>query len=320
MSRRRVVITGLGTVNPLANSVPAYWSALLAGRSGIAPITQFDTKDFSVHFGGEAKGFDAAAQTGLNAREVKRLDRFAQFALAAAIEAVQDSGVDFSKEDHFRCGAVIGCGIGGLNSFEEAHNDCIRGGPRRISPLVIPKMIANAAPGNVSIHFGLMGVNTSVATACASAGNAVGDALRAIRNDEADVIISGGTEAAITVMGLGGFCSMRALSIRNDDPPTASRPFDRDRDGFVLSEGAGIVVLEEYEHAKRRGANLYCELLGSGTTADAHHITAPHPEGLGAMGAMKLALRDAGLTPEQIDYVNAHGTSTDLGDVAETVA
>src|SRR5262249_12370304 len=201
-----------------------------------------------------------------------------------------------------------------------AHNDCIRGGPRRISPLVIPKMIANAAPGNVSIHFGLMGVNTSVATACASAGNAAGDALRAIRHDEADVIISGGTEAAITVMGLGGFCSMRALSTRNDDPPTASRPFDRDRDGFVLSEGAGIVVLEEYEHAKRRGANIYCELLGSGTTADAHHITAPHPDGLGAMGAMKLALRDAGLALEQIDYVNAHGTSTDLGDVAETVA
>jgi 3-oxoacyl-[acyl-carrier-protein] synthase II len=320
MIRRRVVLTGLGTVNPLANSVPAYWSALLAGRSGIAPITQFDTKDFSVHFGGEVKNFDAAALTGLNAREVKRLDRFSQFALAAAIEAVRDSGVDFSREDRLRCGCILGCGIGGLNSFEEAHNDYHRGGPRRIGPLVIPKMIANAGSGNISIHFGLMGVTTSVATACASAGNAVGDALRAIRHDEADIIISGGTEAAITIMGLGGFCSMRALSTRNDDPPAASRPFDRDRDGFVLSEGAGLVVLEEYEHARRRGANIYCELLGTGSTADAHHITAPHPEGLGAIGAMQLALRDAALSIDQIDYVNAHGTSTDLGDVAETLA
>jgi 3-oxoacyl-[acyl-carrier-protein] synthase II len=314
-----VVITGLGTVNPLANTVPAYWSALLAGHSGIGPITQFDTKDFSVHFGGEVKDFDPA-QAGLGAKAVKRLDRFAQFAMVAAVEAVRDSGLEFSKEDAFRCGAIIGCGIGGLSTFEEAHHDLLGGGPRRISALTIPKMIANAAPGNVSIHFGLMGVNTSVATACASAGNAVGDALRAIRNDEAEVIISGGAEAAITPMGLGGFCSLRALSSRNDDPPRASRPFDRERDGFVLSEGAGIVVLEEYEHAHRRGAKIYCELLGSGATADAHHITAPHPEGKGAMRAMENALRDAALAPQQIDYINAHGTSTDLGDVAETNA
>ena len=214
----------------------------------------------------------------------------------------------------------MGCGIGGLATFEEAYDEYRTGGPRRINLLVIPKMIANAAPGNISIHFGLMGINTSVATACASAGNAVGDALRAIRYDEADIMISGGTEAAITPMGLGGFCSLRALSQRNEDPQRASRPFDTDRDGFVLSEGAGIVVLEEYERAKKRGAKIYAEVMGSGATADAYHITAPHEEGKGAIAAMKAALRDARVSADHVDYVNAHGTSTDLGDVAETKA
>lgn len=319
MSRRRVVITGLGTVNPLANNVPEFWAGLLAGQSGIAPLTQFDVSAFRVHFGGEVKNLDPAI-SGVDARTLKRMDRFSQFAMVAAAEAIRDSGLDFSREDPFRCGTIIGCGIGGLNTFEEAHDEFRDQGPRRINLLVIPKMIANAAPGNISIHYGLMGPNTSVATACASAGNAMGDALRAIRYDEADIMISGGTEAAITPMGLGGFCSLRALSQRNDDPPHASRPFDADRDGFVLSEGAGLIVLEEYERAKKRGAKIYAELLGSGATADAFHITAPHEEGKGAIRAMQNALRDAGVPADAVDYINAHGTSTDLGDIAETKA
>jgi len=319
MSRRRVVITGMGTVNPLANDVAGYWVGLRAGRSGIAPLTLLDAKDFRVHFGGEVKNFDPAA-AGHDARSIRRMDRFSQMAMVAAGQAIAESGIDFSREDPYRCGTIVGCGIGGLATFEEAYDEYRTGGPRKINLLVIPKMIANAAPGNISIHYGLMGVNTSVATACASAGNAVGDALRAIRNDEADVMISGGAEAAITPMGLGGFCSLRALSQRNDAPTKASRPFDKDRDGFVLSEGAGIVVLEEYERAKKRGAKIWAEVLGSGSTADAHHITAPHPEGKGAIRAMQNALRDAHINPEQVDYVNAHGTSTDLGDVAETNA
>jgi len=319
MSRRRVVITGMGTVNPLANDVAGYWAGLREGRSGIAPLTLLDAKDFRVHFGGEVKNFDPAA-AGHDARSIRRMDRFSQMAMVAAGQAISESGLDFAKEDAFRCGTIIGCGIGGLATFEEAHDEYRDGGPRKINLLVIPKMIANAAPGNISIHYGLMGINTSVATACASAGNAVGDAVRAIRNDEADVMISGGAEAAITPMGLGGFCSLRALSQRNDAPTKASRPFDKDRDGFVLSEGAGIVVLEEYERAKKRGARIWAEVLGSGATADAHHITAPHPEGIGAIRAMQNALRDAHINPDQVDYVNAHGTSTDLGDVAETNA
>src|SRR5262245_14474497 len=319
MSRRRVVITGMGTVNPLANDVAGYWAGLKAGRSGIAPLTLLDAKDFRVQFGGEVKNFDPGAG-GHDPKSLRRMDRFSQFAMVAAAEAIRESGLDFAKEDPYRCGAIIGCGIGGLATFEEGHTDYLQGGPRKISLLVIPKMIANAAPGNISIHYGLMGPNTSVATACASAGNAVGDALRAIRHDEADVMISGGAEAAITPMGLGGFCSLRALSQRNDAPTKASRPFDKDRDGFVLSEGAGILVLEEYEHAKKRGAKIYAEVLGSGATADAHHITAPHPEGKGAIRAMQNALRDAHVNTTDVDYVNAHGTSTDLGDIAETNA
>ena len=317
MSRRRVVITGMGTVNPLAGNVSDYWAGLLAGRSGIAPLTLLDPKEFRVTFGGEVKNFDPVVAAGISAREARRLDRFSQFALAATQQAVRDAGLDFAKEDPLRCGVVMGCGIGGLATFEQAYDEYRTGGPRKINLLVIPKMIANSAPGNISIHFGLMGINTSVATACASAGNAVGDAVRAIRYDEADVMISGGTEAAITPMGLGGFCSLRALSQRNDDPTHASRPFDIDRDGFVLSEGAGVVVLEEYERAKKRGAPIYAELLGTAATADAHHITAPHEEGKGAIAAMKNALRDARISLDQVDYVNAHGTSTDLGDAAD---
>jgi 3-oxoacyl-[acyl-carrier-protein] synthase II len=315
---RRVVITGLGTVNSLASELKPFWNALCAGKSGISLIEQFDTTAFKVKFGGEVKNW--SAETKIRDRTARRLDRFAQFALVAAIDAVADSGLDFAREDAFRCGTIIGSGIGGLNEFEEQHSRYLRDGPGKISPFVIPKMIANAAAGNISIHFGMAGPNTAISTACASAAHAIGDARRAIQLDEADVMVTGGSEAAITPMGLGGFCSARALSTRNDNPQAASRPFDRDRDGFILSEGAGILVLEELEHARRRGAQIYAEVLGVGSTADAHHITAPHPDGVGAARAMLNALHDARLKLEEIDYINAHGTSTELGDAAETEA
>ncbi|HMC63880.1 MAG TPA: beta-ketoacyl-ACP synthase II [Gemmataceae bacterium] len=315
---RRVVITGMGTVNSLSADLKGFWQALLAGRSGVGLIEQFDTSAFKVRFGGEVKNFDP--EKFLDAKTARRLDRFTQFAFGAAIAAVKDSGIDLSHEDPFRCGVILGSGIGGLNEFEEQHGRYLASGPGKISPFVIPKMIANAAPGNLSIHFGLCGPNTAVATACASAGNAIGDALRAIQWGYADVMLTGGSEAAITPMGLGGFCSARALSTRNDNPPAASRPFDKDRDGFVLSEGAGVLVVEELEHARKRGATVYAEVLGCGSTADAHHVTAPHPEGNGATRAMQLALQDAKLNPDDVQYVNAHGTSTELGDAAETHA
>jgi 3-oxoacyl-[acyl-carrier-protein] synthase II len=315
---RRVVITGMGTVNSLCCDVPGLWSALLAGKSGVGTIEQFDTTEFKVHFGGEVKNFNP--EPLVDKKKIHRLDRFAQFALVASHSAVQDSGLDFSKEDPYRCGVILGSGIGGLNEFEEQHDRYKEHGPGRISPFVIPKMIPNAAAGNVSIEFGLAGPNTAVSTACASAAHAVADALRAIKWDYADIMLAGGSEAVITPMGVGGFCSARALSLRNDAPQKASRPFDKDRDGFVLSEGAGIVVLEELEHARKRGATLYAEVLGCGSTADAYHITQPHPSGTGAAKAMQLALRDAKLNPEDIQYINAHGTSTPLGDEAETKA
>jgi 3-oxoacyl-[acyl-carrier-protein] synthase II len=318
MTRRRVVITGMGTVNPLGNRLSDYWQNILAGRSGIGLIQQFDTKEFKVRFAGEVKNFDADAH--MDSKTARRLDRFSQFALVSAIEAVKDSGLDFGVEDPFRCGVILGSGIGGLNEFEEQHSIYRQSGPRKLSPFVIPKMISNSASGNVSIRFGLCGPNTTVSTACASAANAIGDALRTIQCDHADVMITGGCEAAITPMGLGGFIAARALSTRGDNPLTASRPFDKDRDGFILSEGAGILVLEELEHARQRDARVYAEVLGVGCTADAHHITAPHPEGIGAARAMQFALRDAQLNPTDIQYVNAHGTSTPLGDEAETRA
>jgi len=315
---RRVVISGLGTVNALSSDVKEFWRAACAGRNGVSLIEQIDTSPFKVKFGGEVKHFTPEAV--LNAKVARHLDRFAQFALVAAISAVNDSGLDFSREDPYRCGVIVGSGIGGLNEFEEQHARFIRGGPGKVSPFVIPKMIPNAAPGNISIHFGLCGPNTAVSTACASAAHAIADAMRCIQFGSADVMITGGSESVITNMGLGGFISARALSMRNDSPETASRPFDKDRDGFVLSEGAGILVLEDLDHAKRRGAAIYAELLGYGSTADAHHITAPHPEGRGAAQAMRVALQDAKLNPEDIQYINAHGTSTPLGDEAETKA
>ncbi len=318
MTRRRVVITGLGTVNPLALNVPDYWRGLLAGRSGIAPITRFDTTDFKVKFGGEVKGF--SPEPVLDARSARRLDRFTQFAVVAAAEAIADSGLDFATENAFRCGCILGSGIGGIAELEEGHRTLMERGPGRLGPFLIAKMIANAASGNISIHFGLRGPNTTISTACSSAAHAIADSLAAIRQGQADVMVTGGSEAAITPLGLGGFIACRAVSDRNDDPPRASRPFDKDRDGFVLSEGSGILVLEEYERAKARNAPIYAEVCGSGNTADAYHITAPHEDGIGAAQAMREAVRDAGWNTDEVQYINAHGTSTGLGDVAETKA
>jgi 3-oxoacyl-[acyl-carrier-protein] synthase II len=318
MMRRRVVITGLGTVNPLALNVPDYWRGLLAGHSGIAPITHFDASAFKVRFGGEVKNF--TPEPVIETRAARRLDRFAQFAVFASHEAITDSGLDLAKENPFRCGCILGSGIGGIAELEDAHTILTQKGPSRLNPFMIPKMIANAASGNISIRFGLRGPNTTVSTACSSAAHAIGDSFAAIRLGHADVMVTGGSEAAITPLGLGGFIACRALSERNDDPARACRPWDKDRDGFVLSEGAGILVLEEYEHAKARGAKIYAEVCGSGNTADAHHITAPHDDGIGAAEAMRQAIRDAEWNASEVSYLNAHGTSTDQGDVAETKA
>ncbi|WP_165070314.1 beta-ketoacyl-ACP synthase II [Paludisphaera rhizosphaerae] len=315
---RRVVITGMGTVNPLGLSVGATWEGLCAGRSGIGAIEQFDVSAFPVRFAGEVKGFDPTSLP--DPRAAKRMDRISQFAVHAAVEAVRDSGLELSVGDPYRRGVILGCSIGGLNEFEDGHSSYLKGGPRRMSPFIIPKMMPNAAPACVAIQFGLMGPSGAVASACASAADAVHDAFRAIQRGEADVMLSGGSDATITPLGLGGFVAARALSTRNDDPQTASRPFDRDRDGFVLSEGAGLVILEEFEHARERGARIYAELLGCGRTNDAYGIAAPHPDGRGAVRAIQAALHDAGLEPDAIDYINAHATSTVLGDQVETQA
>jgi 3-oxoacyl-[acyl-carrier-protein] synthase II len=290
----------------------------VAGRSGVGTITLFDTAAFKVHFAGEVH--DWTTEGKLDPKTARHLDRYSQFALVAAKEAIADAGVDFSKEDPFRCGSMVGSGIGGLFTWEEQHSVYLTRGPSRISPFTIPKMIGNAGTGTISIEYGLMGPNTAVATACSTAGHAIGDAFHQIKWGHADVMVSGGAEAAITPMGLGGFVACRALSQRNDDPSRASRPFDKGRDGFVLGEGAGVLILEEYEHAKKRGAKIYCEVVGSGNTADANHITAPHPEGAGASRAMTDAVREAGWNLNDVDYINAHGTSTELGDKAETLA
>jgi 3-oxoacyl-[acyl-carrier-protein] synthase II len=315
---RRVVITGMGVVTSLGDRLDRFWSALCAGRSGVGPLTLFDTTEFKVRFGGQVPDWDPAARFGV--KEARHLDRFAQFALAAAIAAVEDSGIDFTQLPADQCGAIIGSGIGGLNEFETQHTTMIQKGPSRISPFTIPKLMVNAASAQVSIRWGLQGPCSAVATACASAANAIGDAFKVIQTGWADVMVTGGSEAAITHMGLGGFASMRALSTRNDDPTRASRPFDRDRDGFVLAEGAGVLILEAEEVARRRGARIYAELLGYGLSADGWHITAPDEEGRGAARAMNRCLGDAQHNPEAVDYINAHGTSTPLGDLAETRA
>jgi 3-oxoacyl-[acyl-carrier-protein] synthase II len=316
--KRRVVVTGMGAVTSLGCKVEELWQRIVAGQSGIHNLQCFDTADYKVKFGGDVH--DWSTDGYVDAKDAKRIDRFTQFALVAAIDAVSESGLDFSKEDPYMCGAIIGSGIGGLNEIEEQERRLILKGPDRVSAFTIPKLMLNAASGQISIRFGLRGPNYAVATACASATNAMGDAFKAIQYGDADVMVTGGAEAAITPIGVSGFSNMRALSERNDNPPAASRPFDSERDGFVLSEGAGILVFEELEHAKARGAKIYGEILGYGASADAGHITQPDENGTGAARAMSAALRDAKLDPTAIDYINAHGTSTPLGDKAETVA
>ncbi|HLA85299.1 MAG TPA: beta-ketoacyl-ACP synthase II [Thermoguttaceae bacterium] len=316
--KRRVVVTGMGAVTALGCKTDELWTRVSNGESGIKPFSGFDCSKFRVRFGGQIADWSTDAYIG--SKEAKRLDRFSQFALVSAIDAVKQAGIEFDKEDPFRCGVIIGSGIGGLSEIEVQHTKLIERGPDKVSPFTIPKLMVNAASGQVSIQFGLRGPNTAVSTACASASNAIGDAFKTIQRGAADVMITGGSEAALTPMALAGFASMRALSERNDDPTHASRPFDRDRDGFVMAEGAGIVVLESLEHAQARGAVILAEMLGCGASADGSHITQPDENGIGAAKAMSLALADAELNPADIQYINTHGTSTPLGDAAETRA
>ncbi|HET9593971.1 MAG TPA: beta-ketoacyl-ACP synthase II [Anaeromyxobacteraceae bacterium] len=318
MSRRRVVVTGLGIVCPVGIGVEETWRGILAGKSGIGPITQFDASTFPTRFAGEVKGFEV--EKYMEKKEARRNDRFIHFAMAASDMAIQDSGLDMSKEDPELVGSIIGAGLGGLRSIEDTHQTYLDKGVKRISPFFIPSLIVNLAPGQVSLKYGMKGPNYSPVSACATSNHSIGDALMVIQRGMADVMVTGGAEATITPLGIGGFCAARALSERNDAPEKASRPYDKNRDGFVAGEGSGILVVEEYEHAKKRGAKIYCELVGYGATADAHHITEPAPEGEGGQRAMRMALRDAGLTPEQIGYVNTHGTSTPKGDIAECQA
>lgn len=318
MSNRRVVITGLGWVTPLGQDVGEVWADLLAGKSGIDLIRRFDTSQYTVRIAGECSGFTHIK--GVEDREMKRLDRFVQFALSAAIDAVEESGLDFCAMDPYRAGVVIGSGVGGIEEFEHGHRRMLEKGPRRASPFMIPKLMVNAASAHVSIQYGIKGINSACVTACASGGHSIVDAHKAISQNEADVVVTGGAEAAVTPLGVACFMTMRALSSRNDDPQRASRPFDVDRDGFVMAEGAGVLVLEEYEHAKKRNAPIYGELIGYGMTADGSHITAPKEDGEGAAQAMRRALQMAQVQPDQVDYINGHATSTSLGDLAENRA
>lgn len=314
---RRVVVTGMGLVSPLGHQVEECWKRVCEGESGISLVTLVDMTDIKVLIGGDIKDFDHSGY--IEPKDAKRIDRFSQFTMVAATDAIKDSGID-SLENKSRIGVVIGSGIGGLTTISDAMERLVLKGPDRVSPMTIPKLMLNAGGGNVAIAFGFRGPNYAVATACASATNAMGNALAHIRDGISDVVVTGGTEAAITRMGISAFQNMKALSRRNDNPAAASRPFDLDRDGFVFSEGAGILVFEELEHAKARGANIYAEVVGFGTTCDAGHITSPDPQGTGAAGAMQAALDDAGVSGDVIDYINAHGTSTPLGDKAETIA
>jgi 3-oxoacyl-[acyl-carrier-protein] synthase II len=318
MSRRRVVITGLGCVTALAESADGLFTALCEGKSGISKIESFDVGEYPVTFGGEIKNFDITKY--VDQREGKRMDRFSQFSIAAACQAVQDSGLDFAKEDVFRAGVIVGTGIGGIKEIEDQHVRLLDKGVRKVSPFTVPRLMANAAGGNIAIHYGLRGHNFSVVSACASGSHAIGEAFSNILADKSDIVITGGSEAALTPIGLASFCAARSLSTRNDNPAAASRPFDKDRDGFVLSEGAGVLVFEEITHAERRGARIYAELLGYGATDDGYHITAPLPNGEGAAMAMTLALKDAGIEPDRVDYINAHGTATELNDIMESAA
>lgn len=308
----------MGCVTALSESADELFTALCEGKSGVSTIESFDTSQFPVRFGGEIKHFDVTKY--VDKRESKRMDRFTQFAIASAISAAKDSGLNFSREDPYRVGVIVGTGIGGIKEIEEQHVRLLERGPGKVSPFCVPRLMSNAASGNIAIQFGARGPCFAVSSACASGNHTIGEAFWNIASDRSDVVITGGSEAALTPIGLGSFCAARSLSLRNDNPPAASRPFDRDRDGFVLTEGAGILVLEEYEHARKRGATIYAEMLGYAATDDGYHITAPLPDGEGAAMAMKLALADAKINPQNVDYINAHGTSTELNDIAESTA
>ena len=319
MELKRVVVTGLGALTPIGNNIQEYWDQLLAGKSGCAPITYFDTEKFKTKFACELKNFNPLDH--FDRKEARNLDRFAQYALVSSQEAIEDANINLEEVDKFRVGVIWGAGIGGLETFQnEVINFAEGDGTPRFNPFFIPKMIADIAPGNISIKHGFMGPNYTTVSACASSANAMIDALNYIRLDHCDIIVTGGSEAAVTIAGMGGFNAMHALSTRNESPETASRPFDATRDGFVLGEGAGALILEEYEHAKKRGAKIYAEVIGGGMSSDAYHMTAPHPDGIGVVRVMQNCLRDAGITPDQVDAINTHGTSTPLGDTAELIA
>ena len=319
MNLRRVVVTGIGALTPIGNTKDEYWEGLVSGKSGAAPITYFDTEKFKTKFACELKNFTAT--DFLDRKEARKMDKFAQYAMVASDEAIADANLDLEQIDKLRVGVIWGAGIGGLETFQqEVLNFADGDGTPRFNPFFIPKMIADIAPGNISIKHGFMGPNYTTVSACASSANAMIDALNYIRLGHCDVVVTGGSEAAVTIAGMGGFNAMHALSTRNESPETASRPFDATRDGFVLGEGAGALILEEYEYAKARGAKIYAEVVGGGLSSDAHHMTAPHPEGIGVVAVMKNCLRDAGLEPEVVDAINTHGTSTPLGDVAELKA
>lgn len=319
MEIKRVVVTGLGALTPIGNTIEQYWNGLVNGVSGAAPITHFDATKFKTRFACELKNFDV--NQFLDRKEVRKMDKFTQYAMVVTDEAVCDSNLDLEKINKNRVGVIWGAGVGGLETFQnEVLNFADGDGTPRFNPFFIPKMIGDIAPGQISIKYGFRGPNFATVSACASSSNAIIDALNYIRLGYVDVMVSGGSEAAVTIAGIGGFNALQALSTRNDDPVTASRPFDKDREGFVLGEGAGVLILEEYEHAKARGAKIYAEVVGGGLSADAYHITAPHPEGLGAKNVMINCLNDAGLNPEDVDAINVHGTSTPLGDIAESKA
>jgi 3-oxoacyl-[acyl-carrier-protein] synthase II len=319
MQTKRIVVTGIGTLNPLGNNLETYWDNLIKGVSGADMITQFDASKFKTRFACEIKGFDPTAF--MDRKEARKLDRFAQIALVASDQAVIDAGITKDNVDHDRVGVIFASGIGGLTTFTEEVTNYVNGdGTPRFNPFFIPKMILDIAAGQISMKHGFRGPNYAVVSACASSTNAIVSAMDNLKLGKADIIITGGAEAVIGAAGMGGFNAMKAMSERNDDPKTASRPYDKDRDGFIMGEAAGVLVLEEYEHAKRRGAKIYCEVVGGGATADAYHLTAPHPEGLGAKNVMNAALRDAGMQANEIDYINTHGTSTPLGDIAEAKA
>ena len=319
MSERRVVITGIGVVSPVGKDLSSFWESLKAGRSGIGRISAFDTEKFDCQIGGEVRGYDPVPYYK-TPKDVRRTDRYTQLAMGAAKMSLDDSGLDLGSVDLDRTGVMIGSGVGGLATMETQVGQMLTKGPNRTSPFMIPMMISNMASGFISMEYGLRGPNMAIVTACATANHCMGEAWRIIKFGDADVMLTGGSEACIVPVGIAGFAAMRALSVRNDEPERASRPFDKDRDGFVMGEGAGVIILEEYEHAKKRGANIYCEVTGYGLTSDAYHMSAPSPDGEGAARCMAMAMKHAKVNPEEVDYINAHGTSTPVGDVCETKA